>query len=340
MILTAAFACCTLMGFAQWTTITNGKVWIDTKGDTVEAHAPGFLKMGKTWYMVGEDRSNPNHPDVNLYASEDLQTWRFLAKVIENGKTTPELGTTRFIERAKILHNPKTGKFVIWCHWEGKDYAASEAACFQADNITGPYSLVWSGRPLGIKSRDCNVFTDDDGAAYFISTTTENTDLGLFRLSDDYLSVVSHTRLLPDQRREAPAIVHVDSLYYMLSSACTGWTPNQCKLTVSKSLQQGWSPLENIGDDTAYRTQAAAILKVEGTKDTTYLYVGDRWMDPDLPSTKTIILPIQFKNGHCEFNYYDSFKINFTTGEVAIPAAMILPSRISRSLNEPSSTGK
>ena len=316
ILIMASFACAMTMMADGWTTITNGQLWYDTDGNVVQAHAPGFLKEGNTWYMVGEDRANSWNPDVNLYASEDLQHWRFMGKIIENGVTTPELGKTRFIERAKILRNKKTGKYVVWCHWEGDNYAASEAACFVADQITGPYRLQWSGRPLGVKSRDCNVFVDNDGTAYFISTTTENTDLGLFRLSSDYLSVKKHTRLMEGQRREAPAIVRVDGLYYMLSSACTGWAPNQCKLSVTKNLRKGWTPLENIGDNRAFGTQAAAILKVEGTKQTTYLYVGDRWMDPDLPRTKTIIFPVSFKDGQCVFEYRDSFKINFETGEV------------------------
>ena len=235
---------------------------------------------------------------------------------IRNGVTVPELGTRRFIERAKLMHNPRTGKFVVWCHWEGPRYAASEAACFSADSICGPYKLEWSGRPLGVKSRDCNVFVDNDGEAYFVSTTEENTNIGLFRLADDYLSAESHVCLMPGLRREAPVIVRHDNLYYMLSSACTGWAPNQCMLSVSKRLDRGWSQLEKIGDDKAFRTQAAAVIEIKGTKKTTYLYIGDRWMDPDLPSSKIIIFPIEFKDGKCIFEYRDEFRINFTTGEV------------------------
>ena len=299
-----------------WTTIRNGSVWLDTNGDTVQAHAPGFLHYGGRWYMIGEDRSDSWHPDVNMYSSDDLVHWRFETKIIRNGVTVPELGTRRFIERAKLMHNPRTGKFVVWCHWEGPRYAASEAACFSADSICGPYRLEWSGRPLGVKSRDCNVFVDNDGEAYFVSTTEENTNIGLFRLADDYLSAESHVCLMPGLRREAPVIVRHDNLYYMLSSACTGWAPNQCMLSVSKRLDRGWSQLEKIGDDKAFRTQAAAVIEIKGTKKTTYLYIGDRWMDPDLPSSKIIIFPIEFKDGKCIFEYRDEFRINFTTGEV------------------------
>jgi len=43
--------------------------------------------------------------------------------------------------------------------------------------------------------------------------------------------------------------------------------------------------------------------------------VGDRWMDPDLPRSKTIIFPISFSDGQCDFTYRDEFEINFKTGE-------------------------
>lgn len=299
----------------EWTTITNGNLWITADGDTVQAHAPGFLKIKDTWYMVGEDRSREWRPDVNLYSSRDLQNWSFEKKIIVNGVTSPDLGSTRMIERAKLLYNKKTKRYVVWCHWESSNYGASEAACFSSDGIDGTYRLEWSGRPLGIKSRDCNVFVDTDGTAYFISTTEENQHLGLFRLSDDYLSIVEHTQLFPWQRREAPAIVKLDQKYFMFSSACTGWAPNQCKLSWSHDLKTGWSTLENIGDDKAFRTQPAAILEIKGSKDTTYLYVGDRWKDPNLAQSKTIIFPVTFTNTSCKFQYIDRFEINFKTGE-------------------------
>ena len=299
----------------EWTTITNGNLWITADGDTVQAHAPGFLKIKDTWYMVGEDRSREWRPDVNLYSSRDLQNWSFEKKIIANGVTSPDHGSTRMIERAKLLYNQKTKRYVVWCHWESSNYGASEAACFSSDRIDGTYRLEWSGRPLGIKSRDCNVFVDTDGTAYFISTTEENQHLGLFRLSDDYLSIVEHTQLFPWQRREAPAIVKLDQKYFMFSSACTGWAPNQCKLSWSHDLKTGWSTLENIGDDKAFRTQPAAILEIKGSKDTTYLYVGDRWKDPNLAQSKTIIFPVTFTNTSCKFQYIDRFEINFKTGE-------------------------
>jgi len=303
LVLTA----CVTAKTGGWVTIKNGGLWYDTDGNVVQAHGAGFLRVGDTWYMIGEDRSQSWNPDVNMYSSKDLQTWKFEGKVIENGVTHPGLGTERFIERPKIMYNKKTHKYVIWCHWEGKNYGASEAAVFYSDKITGPYTFHKGERPLGIKSRDCNVFVDNDGTAYFVSTIEENQHLGFFRLSDDYLDAVECTQLFKGQRREAPAMVRVDDTYYMLSSACTGWEPNQCKLATSSRMTRDWSGLTDIGDRIAYDTQAASILTVKGTKQTTYLYVGDRWMDPDLPNSKTIIFPITFKDGKCDFTYREEF---------------------------------
>lgn len=319
---------CFLQAHAQWTTIENGREWVDTEGYIVQAHGGNFLRHNGVWYLVGEDRARTWMPDVNLYSSVDFVNWKFEKKIIANRLSHPDLGTRRMIERPKLMYCEKTGKFVVWCHWEARDYSASEAAVFECDSVNGDYEYVWSGRPMGTKSRDCNVFVDHDGTAYFISTTDENTNLGLFMLNDDYHQAVSKTLLCEGQRREAPAIVHIDSTYYMISSACTGWDPNQAKLAVSRSIHVGWSRLFDIGDRIAYDTQASSVLTIKGTAGTVYLYVGDRWMDPTLPESKIIILPIEWRNprtgtlSHTKnenhrqmvLNYRDTFKIDFERG--------------------------
>lgn len=300
---------------SDWTTVSNGAQWTDNNGNVVHAHGAGFLKVGDTWYMIGEDRGMPSFPDVNMYSSKDLQNWRFERKIIRNGVTHPSLGKERFIERPKLMYCEKTKKYVVWCHWEARNYGASEAAVFYCDSVNGDYTFHWAGRPLGVKSRDCNVFVDNDGTAYFISTIEENQHLGLFKLSDDYLSAESYTELFKRQSREAPAIIRIDDTYFMMFSACTGWAPNQASYSYSKSLTSGWSERKNIGNSIAYDTQAASILTINGTQSTSYLYVGDRWQDPDLPSSKTIIFPISFSGTDIIFDYKPLFDINYSTGQ-------------------------
>ena len=276
---------------AQWNNIKNGALWKDTNGNPVQAHGAGFLQVGTKWYMVGEDRTYWN-AGVNLYSTSDFVNWKFEKKIIP----TTAYRSDRFIERPKLMRCPSTGKFVVWCHYEQGNYGASEAASFVCDSVNGLYTLSFSGRPLNIKSRDCNVFVDNDGKGYFVSTTDENQHLTLFELSTDYLTPVKSTRLsrFDWQQREAPAIVRVGNTYFLISSKCTGWDPNQGTISYSTSLTSGWSAMTNVGNSTTFDTQAASILTVKGTSGTTYLYVGDRWQDPGLFESKTIIFPISF----------------------------------------------
>ncbi len=299
---------------SNWATIKNGAMWKDNKGNWVQAHGAGFVQVGDTWYMIGEDRSNSWNPDVNMYSTKDFVNWKFERKIIQNGVTHSSLGNGRFIERPKIMYNKKTGKYVVWCHWEQGNYGASEAAVFYCDSVNGPYKFHWAGRPLDVKSRDCTAFVDDDGTAYFISTTSENQHLGLFRLSDDYLNVVEHTQLFSSQQREAPAVVKINGTYFMLFSACSGWDPNQTSYSYSKSLTGGWSSRSNIGNPIAYDTQAASILTLQGSGGTTYMYVGDRWQDPDLPESKTIMFPLHFSGNSVTYNYKQQFDLDLATG--------------------------
>lgn len=308
----------------DWVNIKNGALWKDNRGKSVQAHGAGFLQIGDTWYMIGEDRETAKwNPDVNMYSSKDFVNWKFERKIIQNGKhsfrypdgSTGSLGGNRMIERPKLLYCANTGKYVVWCHWEAGNYGASEAAVFYCDSINGEYKLHWAGRPLGVKSRDCTVFQDDNGKAYFVSTTEENQHIGLFELSDDYLSVVKHTRLFEWQSREAPAIVKIDGTYFMISSACTGWDPNQAKISYSKSLTGGWSSNQNIGNGIAYDTQPASVLTLQGTEGISYIFVGDRWQDPDLAESKTIMFPVTFNGNSINFTYREQFDLNFATGQ-------------------------
>lgn len=126
---------------------------------------------------------------------------------------------------------------------------------------------------------------------------------------------MEHTKLLAGQGREAPAIVRIDDTYFMLSSACSGWDPNQCKLSYSKSLTSGWSSLTGLNNKWSYDTQAASILTVRGREGVSYLYVGDRWQDPGLAESKTIIFPLEFSGNTCSFKYRQQFDLDFATGK-------------------------
>ena len=66
-------------------------------------------------------------------------------------------------------------------------------------------------------------------------------------------------------------------VYFLLSSAATGWDPNQAQYATSQSLTSGWTSLMNVGDGTTFYSQSTHVVAVSGTSGTEYLYLGDRW---------------------------------------------------------------
>lgn len=54
-------------------------------------------------------------------------------------------------------------------------------------------------------------------------------------LTPDYLDVKPHyARVLQHLKREAPAVFKHAGLYFMLTSACTGWDPNSAEVFYSE----------------------------------------------------------------------------------------------------------
>jgi hypothetical protein len=295
----------------------NGGYLNDTSGKRIEAHGGGFLLENGTWYWFGEDKSqnSGNFRAVNCYSSTDLSHWEFRRAIITKS-TAPELNTTdRIVERPKVIYNATTKKYVMWLHWEGKDYADAKAGVFTSSTIDGNYTYVSAFRPNNNMSRDDTLFKDDDGKAYFISAANENKDLAVYELSEDYLTVKRQILTLwAGSSREAPAIFKQSGRYFLITSGCTGWEPNQAKYATATSMAGPWSSLTNLADGTTYDSQSTFVIPIQGSKATTYVYVGDRWQDPDLVSSKYIFLPLKISGTSLTLDYYERWQLNLTTG--------------------------
>ncbi|MFJ4361112.1 RICIN domain-containing protein [Streptomyces massasporeus] len=281
--------------------ITNGTQFTDTSGNPVHAHGGGVLKVGSYYYWFGEHRNADNtFRYVDAYRSSDLKNWEFRNHVLTEA-SDPELATAN-IERPKVMYNASTGKFIMWMHKEnGTDYSEARAAVAVSDTVDGAYTWKGSFRPLGQHmSRDITVFVDTDGAGYMISAARENYDLQIYRLTADYTGIASLVaNPWPGGHREAPALFKRGGVYFMLTSGATGWNPNQQQYATATSIAGPWSAMKNVGDSTAYGSQTAFVLPVQGTSGTSYLYLGDRWgnsFDGTVNDSRYVWLPLTFSN--------------------------------------------
>ncbi|UED82936.1 RICIN domain-containing protein [Streptomyces profundus] len=264
---------------AEPVTVPNGTQFTTPDGEPVHAHGGGIVEVDGYYYWFGENRQENDNGFryVSAYRSTDLRNWEFRNHVLTQ-QSDPELQQAN-IERPKVIHNETTGQFVMWMHKEnGQDYGEARAAVAVSDTVDGDYAWQGSFRPLGHMSRDITAFVDDDGTGYMVSSARENYDLHIYRLTDDYTDVAELVaNPWPGGHREAPALFQRDGVYFMLTSGATGWNPNQQQYATATSLDGDWSAMRNVGDATAFGSQTAFVLPIQGTGTTSYLYLGDRW---------------------------------------------------------------
>lgn len=313
--------------------VVNGIQWADLSGNPIHAHGGGLVRAGSSYYWFGENRNaDSTFKEVSCYRSSDLRSWQYCGAALSSTSATELHGAN--VERPKVVYNAATGKYVMWMHWEnGTNYGEARAAVAYSSTVEGPYTYVKSFRPYagrgvsdhgkdGYMSRDCNLFVDSDGAGYFISSSNENMDLHLYRLTSDYLGVDSLvTKLFVGSQREAPVLFKRNGVYFLLTSACTSWSPNQAKYATSTNLAGQWSSLQNVGDGNSYYSQPTSVLAIQGSGTTSYLYAGDRWAGawsgPYLDSMY-VWLPITFpSNTSMSLAWSNTVTINAASGQIS-----------------------
>jgi beta-xylosidase len=162
-------------------------------------------------------------------------------------------------------------------------------------------------------ARDMTLFVDDDGTAYHIYSSEENSTLHIAELSDDYLGYSGrYARVFPGRFMEAPALFKKDGRYYFIGSGCTGWEPNAARSAVAESI---WGPWEELGNpcigpgaDITFNAQSTFVLPVAG-KSGNFLFMADRWNPENPIDGRYVWLPIRFEGSRIVLEWYDRWDL-------------------------------
>lgn len=277
-----------------------GEIWLDNTEVHINAHGGGILYDGGRYYWFGEHKTegeagNRANVGVHCYSSDDLYNWidEGIALTVEPEGSGSPIEKGCILERPKVIHNAKTGKYVMWFHLEpkGMGYRGAQSGVAVSDRVTGPYRFLHAGRinagkwaenasdelknaPVpaledaysggslpghpdslnihkrdlegGQMARDMNLFVDDDGKAYHIYASEENSTLQIAQLNDDYTDHNGvYVRCFASRFMEAPAMFKHNGKYYLMMSGCTGWTPNAARSAVADSILGEWKELGN-----------------------------------------------------------------------------------------------
>ena len=217
----------------------------------------------------------------------------------------------------------------MWWHCDGRtptntaDYGKARAGVAVADNPAGPFKFIGSyllasdpdRTDHGFDSqgghvRDMNVFKDDDGTAYVLYSSEGNEVMYIARLNDSYTGLAKDPEdmihgedfaTISTDSREAPAMFKYDGMYYLITSGCTGWAPNQAAYAVAEDPLGPWTRMGNpcVGDtgNNTFSTQSTCVIPVD-PENGEFIYMGDRWSDDGSNNLSAhpryVWLPIEF----------------------------------------------
>lgn len=175
------------------------------------------------------------------------------------------------------------------------------------------HNLLARDFTLGQMAKDMTLFVDDDGKAYHVFASEENSTLHISQLTDDYLGHAGKwVRVFEHRWNEAPALLKFQGRYWLLSSGCTGWDPNTARLAVADSI---WGPWMELGNPLTEASPVGPDIKLTLVKwkEMGYPSVGGNprkyTLGPELTfgGQSTFVLPLSGRPG-CFIAMFDVWR--------------------------------
>jgi hypothetical protein len=308
--------------------IYSGTPRFDDHGNIVSAHGGCIIKDNGRYYFFGEIHNDTTNAfsGFSCYSSTDLYNWKFenIALPVQD---TGKLGANRVGERVKVMKCPATGEYVMYMHADNLAYKDQYIGYATAKTITGPYKfhgpLLFKGKP--VKKWDIGAFQDSDGSGYILVHGGD-----IYKLSDNYTSIAKQVlkNMSPDS--ESPAMFKKGGIYYWLGSHRTSWERNDNFYYTATSLKGPWVAHGNFAPKgtLTWDSQTTYVFPVIGPKDTTFMFMGDRWSYPRQASAATYVWqPISISGESITISKYKTaWQINLPSRtKTAAPGQKFLP---------------
>ena len=127
--------------------------------------------------------------------------------------------------------------------------------------------------------------------------------LQISELTEDYLRPAGrYIRIFPKRFNEAPALFKAEGRYFLITSGCTGWSPNAARLAVADSI---WGPWKELGNpwhgpkeqtEISFDSQSTFVLPVQG-RSGAFIYMADRWRPKNAINGRYVWIPIRWRDG-------------------------------------------
>ncbi|KAF2215293.1 carbohydrate-binding module family 35 protein [Cercospora zeae-maydis SCOH1-5] len=321
-----SLACLSFAVAAQAKYIVPGGKWLDTAGNFVNAHAGGITVSHEDdrFYWFGERKTEeqPEGGGISVYSSDDLGTWEYRGLALEPIEGHPYIGPEHIIQRPKVAWSHPAQQYHMWWHADNSTYGWLLQGFATSPNITGPYTFVDAVAPLGNWSQDFGMFTDyKDGKTYALYSNgdrREGRDVYLTSFNDEISELDEVVFRWDKFDLEAPTIIQTNTSYWALMSHKTGYRPNNVVAFRADSLSGPWSQPFFVSEPytRTYNSQSGFSIRINGSEQTTYLYLGDQWDSRSVWESRYIWLPMQIdeEDKTLELEWHDVYDLDVKKG--------------------------
>jgi hypothetical protein len=289
-------------------TIHNDFYWVDQNGQRILTRSGCLRQFNGVFYWYG---GNPRgFLEQYCYKSTDLIHWTNLGVCMRQDVDA---------NRIDVLYNDKTKQYVMFMKYNGNGAFLGIAT---ADKPEGPFTLKSQTLVDNARMGDMSAFEDDDGNAYiaYVSWAVgTNAQHGIYRMSDDYLTLDKRIYLWDIRSREAPHIFKRNGIYYYGTSRTANIQSSGTNYYTATDLAGPWSPakpLSTPGSTNSWDSQVDFVYPIQGTQGTLYMFAGDRWTK-NLPAGRNgdyLWLPMEFDGDTPVVNYNQDWDLDLSAG--------------------------
>jgi Glycosyl hydrolases family 43 len=330
--------------FSQSRNIKNDVFWNTKEGLPIYSQGGGIFRFPDPvtglekyyWYGVhyaGAElyrkspfitQSNAVFESVTCYSSTDLVNWTFEADVLTKDEVTKNGSPARpWVGRLGVAYIKELKKYAMLVQHD------KEVLVALADQPTGKFTWhqkINMKNMIGTSNTgDQTVFTDEDGKSYLVYSYGSGRNkiyVSEIGLKDGMVNLLDCTKVFQGESREGNCMFKYRGKYYMCASNIYGWDASYAYYLVADDIRGPYLPTNDMQvingctDDYAHVTQTGFFVTINGSRQQTVLYCGDRWADfagNGLGYNQWF--PLSFNGKEPYFNSLNSWDLNAATGE-------------------------
>ncbi|MEI6390061.1 MAG: family 43 glycosylhydrolase [Verrucomicrobiota bacterium] len=321
---------------SSWSVIEPGKMIYDSRGNRMQCHSAGVIKVGDTYYLHGEDLSRycMNAPytfsNISCWSTKDFSNWTFESNVITHAQMVSWGKDGWVIARPHVIYNSKNHEYVMIAKFLKDDASDCRLACFASATPTGHFEFKHfmpcpdpadAGKYVG---GDGTLFKDADGKVYFAGISIFNDfHVWIYQLDADYYNLVAGTKVDTGLEIEGIDFLKRNGTYYLIASSLSGYANNENVYYTATNITGPWLNKTYICNPATgtktYESQHSKTVTVVGSEGTTYIFCSDAWANATNDAafrvdSRLLFLPVEFNGTAITVNWRNQWKLDAAKG--------------------------